>query len=92
MITDPHAIFLDEPTTGLDSTTAYQVILLLKHLSLKGKTIITTIHQPSSELFGEFDRLILLSEGRCIYAGSVDDSFIHFSSIGYPCPESMNAA
>ena len=83
---------MDEPTTGLDSTTAFQVILLLKHLSLQGKTIIATIHQPSSELFCEFDRLILLSEGRCLYAGSVDNSYNHFSEIGYPCPESMNAA
>ena len=51
LITDPSLIFLDEPTTGLDSTTALQVILLLKDLASKGKTVISTIHQPSSELF-----------------------------------------
>lgn len=41
-------IFLDEPTTGLDSTTALQVIQMLSELAKKGKTIISTIHQPSS--------------------------------------------
>lgn len=50
LITNPSIIFLDEPTTGLDSTTALQVILLLKKLAKQGKTVISTIHQPSSEL------------------------------------------
>ena len=48
LITNPNIIFLDEPTTGLDSTTALQVIQLLSDLAKKGKTIISTIHQPSS--------------------------------------------
>jgi ABC-type multidrug transport system ATPase subunit len=48
LITNPSIIFLDEPTTGLDSTTALQVILLLKTLAKQGKTVISTIHQPSS--------------------------------------------
>ena len=69
LITDPCLIFLDEPTTGLDSTTALQVVLLLKDLAKKGKTVISTIHQPSSELFNEFDRLMLLVDGRCIFHG-----------------------
>jgi len=51
LITNPSIIFLDEPTTGLDSTTALQVILLLKKLANQGKTVISTMHQPSSELF-----------------------------------------
>ena len=92
MITNPNAIFLDEPTTGLDSTTALQVILLLSNLARKGKTIISTIHQPSSELFCEFDRLMLLVDGRCIFAGKADDSYEHFSTMGYKCPELMNAS
>jgi ABC-type multidrug transport system ATPase subunit len=69
LITNPGLIFLDEPTTGLDSTTALQVILLLKELAKRGKTVISTIHQPSSELFYEFDRLMLLVDGKCIFHG-----------------------
>jgi ABC-type multidrug transport system ATPase subunit len=92
LITNPNVIFLDEPTTGLDSTTALQVILLLSSLARKGKTIISTIHQPSSELFCEFDRLMLLVDGRCIYSGRAEDSYNHFGKMGYVCPELMNAS
>jgi ABC-type multidrug transport system ATPase subunit len=74
LITDPSVIFLDEPTTGLDSTTALQVVLLLRQLANEGRTIVSTIHQPSSEVFYEFDRLLLIVEGRCIYKGDCKES------------------
>jgi ABC-type multidrug transport system ATPase subunit len=61
LITNPSLIFLDEPTTGLDSFTAFQVIETLKNLARHGRTIITTIHQPNSEIYQDFDRLMLLS-------------------------------
>ena len=67
LIISPSMIFLDEPTTGLDSTTALQVIVLLRQLANEGRTVVSTIHQPSSEVFAEFDRLMLLVEGRCIF-------------------------
>lgn len=51
LITDPSIIFLDEPTTGLDSTTALQVVQLLRNLANEGRTVVSTIHQPSSEVF-----------------------------------------
>jgi ABC-type multidrug transport system ATPase subunit len=51
LITDPILIFLDEPTTGLDSFTAASVVDVLKELANNGRTIITTIHQPNSEIF-----------------------------------------
>lgn len=92
LITNPNIIFLDEPTTGLDSTTALQVIQLLSDLAKKGKTIISTIHQPSSELFCEFDRLMILVEGRCVYSGSAIKSYDYFDKLGYKCPEMMNAS
>lgn len=92
LITNPSVIYLDEPTTGLDSTTAYQVILLLKTLAKQGKTVISTIHQPSSELFLEFDRLMLLVDGRCIYQGEAQASYGHFEAQGYVCPQLMNAS
>lgn len=68
------------------------MIQLLSSLSKKGKTIVSTIHQPSSELFVEFDRLMLLVEGRCIYTGGAQDSYSYFQRLGYKCPELMNAS
>lgn len=92
LITDPSVIFLDEPTTGLDSTTALQVVLLLRQLANEGRTIVSTIHQPSSEVFYEFDQLLLICEGHCIYKGDSKESEAHFKSIGYECPPLMNLA
>jgi ABC-type multidrug transport system ATPase subunit len=53
-------IFLDEPTTGLDSFTALQVMETLRGLAASGRTVISTIHQPSSEIYEVFDKLILI--------------------------------
>ena len=49
-----------------------------------------TIHQPNSEIFNLFDRLILLVEGKCIYQGRADQSIDYFARMGFPCPEFSN--
>jgi ABC-type multidrug transport system ATPase subunit len=67
LITNPSLIFLDEPTTGLDSFTALQVMQTLKELAQGGRTIITTIHQPNSDIYAMFDRLMLLAQGKIVY-------------------------
>ncbi|AOA62509.1 Plasma membrane ATP-binding cassette (ABC) transporter [Komagataella phaffii CBS 7435] len=65
-------LFLDEPTSGLDSQTAWSICQLMKKLSNKGQAILCTIHQPSSLLFQEFDRLLLLQTGgETVYFGDV---------------------
>lgn len=69
MISKPSILILDEMTTGLDSTTAYQVVETLKTVN-KNTTIITTIHQPNSRLFRLFDRCYVLTDGFCIYNGT----------------------
>ena len=51
LLTNPSIIFLDEPTTGLDSETALNVINMLKDIALSGRTVISTIHQPSSQIY-----------------------------------------
>ena len=61
LITDPNLIFLDEPTTGLDSFTATSVMEILRDLARSGRTIVSTIHQPNSDIFEMFDRLMLLA-------------------------------
>jgi ABC-type multidrug transport system ATPase subunit len=92
LITNPSLIFLDEPTTGLDSYTATQVMKLLKNLSQQGRTIIQTIHQPNSETFRCFDKLMLLAQGQIIYFNDKDKAVDYFSKIGFPCPELSNPA
>ena len=67
LITDPSIIFLDEPTSGLDSFTAKRIVKMLDDLAGQGKAVISTIHQPSSDTFNEFDKLLLLAEGNIIY-------------------------
>ncbi|KAL4512557.1 hypothetical protein ABPG72_020394 [Tetrahymena utriculariae] len=67
LVTNPDMLFLDEPTTGLDSYTALQVIELLQKLSNKGANVVSTIHQPSSEIINAFERLILICRDDIIY-------------------------
>ena len=68
LITDPSLVLLDEPTSGLDSFTAKKLCRTLQRLAHnQGKTMIATIHQPSSEAFFYFDRLILMADGYIVY-------------------------
>jgi ABC-type multidrug transport system ATPase subunit len=76
----PNLIFLDEPTSGLDSSMAYEVIQAVKQLAEQNRTCVATIHQPSPEVFALFDKLILLCEGKLVYAGPVDQVVEYFSS------------
>ncbi|KAG0647288.1 abc multidrug transporter atrI [Hyphodiscus hymeniophilus] len=65
-------LFLDEPTSGLDSESSWAIICLLRKLADSGQAILSTIHQPSSILFEEFDRLLFLAKGgRTVYFGDI---------------------
>lgn len=65
-------LFLDEPTSGLDSQSAWAIVQLLRSLANAGQAILCTIHQPSSTLFEEFDRLLLLKKGgQTVYFGDI---------------------
>eukprot|EP01059_Diplonema_ambulator_P012293 TRINITY_DN2254_c0_g1_i5.p1 TRINITY_DN2254_c0_g1~~TRINITY_DN2254_c0_g1_i5.p1 ORF type:complete len:656 (+),score=251.85 TRINITY_DN2254_c0_g1_i5:500-2467(+) len=90
LIPDPDILLLDEPTTGLDSFTAESVIDTLHELAVAGRTVICTIHQPSSQVFKRFTQLLLLALGRVAYCGAADQSVKYFSSIGYECPTYTN--
>jgi ABC transport system ATP-binding/permease protein len=63
LIREPAVLFLDEPTSGLSSRDSENVIDLLKELSLKGKLIFVVIHQPSSEIYKMFDKMIIMDTG-----------------------------
>lgn len=94
LITDPQLIFLDEPTTGLDSFTATSVIETLRELATSGRTVISTIHQPNSDIYEIFDRLMLLAQGRIIYFNEARLAVDYFATLGdqYRCPELSNPA
>ncbi|TYG84354.1 hypothetical protein ES288_D01G243000v1 [Gossypium darwinii] len=92
IIINPSLLFLDEPTSGLDSTTALRTIQTLQDIAEVGKTVITTIHQPSSRLFHKFDKLILLGKGSLLYFGKASEAIVYFSSIGCSPLIAMNPA
>lgn len=90
LLINPSMIFLDEPTTGLDSTTALNLIRFLNRLADAGRTIVTTIHQPSSEIFREFDKIMLMVDGNIVYNGNSKDSMGYFNSLNMPVPIHSN--
>ncbi|XP_026501599.1 protein scarlet [Vanessa tameamea] len=90
LLTDPGLLFCDEPTTGLDSSSAQKLMTLLRASAVQGKTVICTIHQPSSELMALFDKLLLLAEGRIAFAGDASGALSFFESLGYNCPMTYN--
>uniref|UniRef100_A0A8B9QMA8 Broad substrate specificity ATP-binding cassette transporter ABCG2 n=1 Tax=Apteryx owenii TaxID=8824 RepID=A0A8B9QMA8_APTOW len=92
LITDPAILFLDEPTTGLDASTANAVLLLLKRMAKQGKTIIFSIHQPRYSIFRLFDNLTLLAAGRMLYHGPAQNAIEYFRSVGYECEAYNNPA
>ncbi|KFQ45900.1 ATP-binding cassette sub-family G member 2, partial [Nestor notabilis] len=92
LIIDPDILFLDEPTTGLDASTANAVLLLLKRMAKQGKTVIFSIHQPRYSIFRLFDNLTLLAAGRVLYHGPTQHAMEYFQSVGYECEPYNNPA
>ena len=92
VLTNPSILFADEPTSGLDSFMAKSVVHVLQKMAASGCTIVCTIHQPSSDVFALFDRLILLAEGRVAYCGSAVGAKDHFARFGHACPKDYNPA
>ncbi|KAK2656487.1 hypothetical protein Ddye_009539 [Dipteronia dyeriana] len=91
ILTRPKLLFLDEPTSGLDSAASFHVMNRIVKLARQdGRTVIASIHQPSSEVFELFHNLCLLSSGRTIYFGPVSLAEQFFSSSGFPCPTLRN--
>ncbi|CZR66015.1 probable ATP-binding cassette multidrug transport protein [Phialocephala subalpina] len=90
-------IFLDEPTSGLDGQAAYNIIRFLKKLAAVGQAILVTIHQPSAQLFSQFDTLLLLAKGgNTVYFGDIGENGSHvkeyFERYDAPCPPNANPA
>ncbi|XP_053731988.1 ATP-binding cassette sub-family G member 5 [Synchiropus splendidus] len=90
LLQDPKVILLDEPTTGLDSMTANQIVMLLAELARRNRIVIVTIHQPRSELFRIFSRIAIMSRGELVFCGQPEEMVAFFSKCGYECPEYCN--
>ncbi|KAK9242120.1 hypothetical protein V1506DRAFT_437364, partial [Lipomyces tetrasporus] len=90
-------IFLDEPTSGLDGQAAYNTVRFLRKLAEAGQAILVTIHQPSAQLFAQFDTLLLLAKGgKTVYFGDIGQNANtikeYFGRYGAPCPPEANPA
>ncbi|KPM43810.1 putative ABC transporter ATP-binding protein/permease [Neonectria ditissima] len=92
LLANPSLLCLDEPTTGLDAASAFQLATTLRRLSERGRVVITTIHQPRSEIWSLFDNLIVLADGGPVYSGPVSESLPWFKPLGFDEPPFINPA
>eukprot|EP00920_Eleutheroschizon_duboscqi_P006668 GHVT01015683.1.p1 GENE.GHVT01015683.1~~GHVT01015683.1.p1 ORF type:complete len:829 (-),score=174.20 GHVT01015683.1:844-3330(-) len=92
LLPNPSLLFADEPTSGLDAFMAESVMKILRLLADHGRTVVCTIHQPSSSVFGMFSKVLLLSEGAIVYFGPAKGVLPYFSKLGVECPPFTNPA
>jgi ATP-binding cassette subfamily G (WHITE) protein 2 (SNQ2) len=90
-------IFLDEPTSGLDGQAAFNTVRFLRKLADVGQAVLVTIHQPSAQLFAQFDTLLLLAKGgKTVYFGEIGEKAStiksYFNRYDAPCPPEKNPA
>ncbi|XWS74335.1 hypothetical protein CRYUN_Cryun02cG0206000 [Craigia yunnanensis] len=86
LVMRPCILFIDEPLYHLDSVSALLMMVALKKLASTGCTLIFTIYQSNTEVFGLFDRICLLSNGNTLFFGETLACLQHFSNAGFPCP------
>ena len=89
LLSDPPLLLLDEPTSGLDSSGALALMTTLRMLASEGRTIIMSLHQPSSKLFQSFDSVYVLADGHTIYSGAPRDTAAYFSAYRSSLPRTL---
>lgn len=91
--TNKHKFLHQEPTSGLDSHAASEIISSLqRYAAQEHKTVVMTVHQPSSQMFHLFDRLLLLCRGQTAYFGDVTKVIDFFQDIGFQMKPHYNPA
>ena len=90
LLPEPEILFLDEPTTGLDSVTALELMELLKEFANRGVCIVTVLHQPSPKILDLVNNVIYMTRGFIVYHGPRESVVAYFSSRGYACPPEYN--
>lgn len=86
-------LFLDEISTGLDSSTTHQIIKYLQHTTRAlDSTTLVSLLQPDPETYEMFDDVILFSEGQIIYQGPREAALQFFAYMGFKCPSRKNVA
>uniref|UniRef100_A0A0D9XN09 ABC transporter domain-containing protein n=1 Tax=Leersia perrieri TaxID=77586 RepID=A0A0D9XN09_9ORYZ len=93
MVGPSRALFMDEISTGLDSSTTFQIVSCLQQLAhISESTILVSLLQPAPETYDLFDDIILMAEGKIVYHGSKSCIMSFFESCGFTCPERKGAA
>ena len=91
LVSSPSLLFLDEPTTGLDSNTAYEVMKLISDIKNKDKmTVISVLHQPSNEILNLFDKVIILCDGMIVFDGDPKTINKRIKRLGFQMPKFCN--
>jgi len=102
LLSEPSILFLDEPTSGLDAKTAQDVIKAIRRLAENGRAVVMTIHQPRSDIYKLFDKLLLLARGKVAYFGEANRATSYFTRLEsldpekkpdmFKCPSDFNPA
>ncbi|KAJ0668683.1 putative ABC-type sulfate transporter [Helianthus annuus] len=93
MVGSTRALFMDEISSGLDTSTTFQIVKCLQQIAhLTETTILMSLLQPSPETFNLFDDIILLSQGQVVYQGPIEHIANFFQSLGFVCPERKGIA
>ncbi|XP_028665406.2 ATP-binding cassette sub-family G member 4-like isoform X2 [Erpetoichthys calabaricus] len=85
LLRNPSVMFLDEPTSTVCGYFSFKVISLLKSLAQSGRTIVCIIHQPCCDILNLFDKLYILSQGQCVYSGTVSYLTTFLAKFGLHC-------
>uniref|UniRef100_A0A0A9DGI7 ABC transporter family G domain-containing protein n=1 Tax=Arundo donax TaxID=35708 RepID=A0A0A9DGI7_ARUDO len=87
------ALFMDEISTGLDSSTTFQIVnSIWQYIYILCGTAVISLLQPAPETYDLFDDIILLSDGLIVYQGPREDVLTFFESVGFKCPERKGIA
>uniref|UniRef100_A0A6J0UDC5 ATP-binding cassette sub-family G member 8 n=1 Tax=Pogona vitticeps TaxID=103695 RepID=A0A6J0UDC5_9SAUR len=92
LLWNPGILIFNDPTAGLDSFTAHNLVITLSRLARGNRLVLLSVHQPRSDIFQLFDLVLLMTSGVTVYSGAAQDMVQYFTKIGYPCPTYSNPA